>query len=222
MGDWADSEAPNGDEKRALMWRIIRDTQDHLDWLLLTKRIGNVERMLPDDWGAGYPNVVMMATIVNQHEAERDLRKLFAIPAWRRGVSIGPMLGEVNLRRVKVPNMPAPQSDLQIINKVVECDYLSGTRFTDLRLEYKGGKLDWVIIEGESKQAQNKVRPFRLDHALQIIHDCQDKGVPVFVKQLGALPVDGAVVLDLQDWRHGASIHEWPKEFRIREFYRPA
>ena len=26
----------------------------HLDWLLLTKRAGNIAKMLPDSWGAGW------------------------------------------------------------------------------------------------------------------------------------------------------------------------
>ena len=78
------------------LWALIRSTP-HLDWILLTKRIGNVAKMLPDDWGDGYPNVWLLITVVNQEEADRDVPKLLNTPAVVRGVSIEPMLGPVNL-----------------------------------------------------------------------------------------------------------------------------
>ena len=52
--DWADAEAPAGQLKR--LWGLIRATPN-LDWLLLTKRAGRIERSLPSDWGEGYANV---------------------------------------------------------------------------------------------------------------------------------------------------------------------
>jgi hypothetical protein len=50
-----------------------------LDWLFLTKRIGNAPEMLPDDWGHGYPNVWLIVSA--DQAAERDIPKLLAIPA---------------------------------------------------------------------------------------------------------------------------------------------
>lgn len=41
---------------RADVWALVRATPN-LDWLMLTKRIGNVTDMLPADWGYGYSNV---------------------------------------------------------------------------------------------------------------------------------------------------------------------
>jgi protein gp37 len=84
----------------------------HLDWLLLTKRIGNVESMIPEAtdlinygegwqsmWGQGeWPeNVWLGATICNQEEADRDIPKLLAVPAAKRFLSIEPMLGAIDL-----------------------------------------------------------------------------------------------------------------------------
>ena len=46
---------------RLRLLRLIFDTP-HLDWLLLTKRIGNARKMLPADWP--YPNAGLGATIV--------------------------------------------------------------------------------------------------------------------------------------------------------------
>lgn len=71
-----------------------------LDWLLLTKRIGNVQRMLPTSWGGeGWPNVWIGATIVNQAEADRDIPKLLDVRARVKFVSVEPMLGPISLWR---------------------------------------------------------------------------------------------------------------------------
>lgn len=73
----------------------------NLDWLLLTKRIGNAARMVADarthDWLAGRRNVMLGATIVSQVEADRDIPKLLAVPAARRFLSMEPLLGPVDL-----------------------------------------------------------------------------------------------------------------------------
>lgn len=78
------------------LFALIADTPN-LVWLLLTKRIGNVEKMvstLPS-------NVAIGATMVNQEEYERDARKLFRVginlrPLFTFG-SFEPLLGPVRL-----------------------------------------------------------------------------------------------------------------------------
>lgn len=82
---------------RADLWSLIRETQ-HLDWLILTKRIGNAAAMLPDDWGDGYRNVWLGATVVNQEEADRYIPTLLSTPALLRWLSIEPLLGRIDLR----------------------------------------------------------------------------------------------------------------------------
>ena len=87
-----DNEAPA--EWRADLFALIKATP-HLDWLILTKRIGNVRGMAPPD---GLPaNVWLGATIVNQEECDRDMHKLLAVPASVRFLSIEPMLGPIDL-----------------------------------------------------------------------------------------------------------------------------
>jgi protein gp37 len=63
--------------------------------MLLTKRIGNVAKMVPADWP--FSHVGLMATIVNQEEWDRDYPKLAAVPAPWRGISIEPMLGVIDI-----------------------------------------------------------------------------------------------------------------------------
>lgn len=97
LADVLDNEAP--DEWRRDLWDLIELTPQ-LDWLLLTKRIGNAARLLrTHDWCAGQRNVWLGATIVNQEEAERDVPKLLATPARLHFVSYEPALGPVDWTR---------------------------------------------------------------------------------------------------------------------------
>lgn len=95
LADVWDNDVP--DEWREDLFRLIAATPQ-LDWLLLSKRIGNATRMLPSDWNAGYRNVWLGATAVNQQEADRDIQKLLDVPAAVRFLSMEPLLGSVDLR----------------------------------------------------------------------------------------------------------------------------
>lgn len=94
LADVFDNVVPH--EWREDLWRLILRTPN-LDWLLLTKRIGNAYHMLPADWHDGYPNVWIGATIVTQAEALRDIPKLRALPAAVRFLSCEPLLENVGL-----------------------------------------------------------------------------------------------------------------------------
>ena len=88
LADVFDNEWPEG--VRDDLWALIKATP-HLTWQIVTKRIGNAAKMLPADWGDGYPNVWLIATICNEKET-RDIDKLLAIPAVIRGISYEPAL----------------------------------------------------------------------------------------------------------------------------------
>lgn len=96
LADVFDNEARS--EWRDDLWRLIVATS-HLDWLLLTKRVGNVSRMVPSNWmQIGFPsNVWLGITVVNQIEADRDIPKLMQLPAAIRWLSMEPLLEPVNL-----------------------------------------------------------------------------------------------------------------------------
>lgn len=98
LADVFDNEVPG--LWRADLFHLIEDTP-FLTWLLLTKRIGNAAKMLPADWQAGWDNVWLGASIVNQDEADRDIPKLLATPAAKRFVSYEPALGPVNFLAFK-------------------------------------------------------------------------------------------------------------------------
>lgn len=90
--DIFDNEVPQ--EWRNDLWQLMRETPN-LEWLPLTKRIGNAPKMLPADWP--FPNAGIMATIANQPEWDRDFDKLMAVPAPWHGVSAEPLLGRIDI-----------------------------------------------------------------------------------------------------------------------------
>jgi protein gp37 len=88
---------------RTDLWNLIEITP-RLDWLLLTKRIGNARGMYPARWSDSFadgvpPNLWLGATIVNQEEADRDIPKLLEVPARVRFLSMEPLLGAADLRK---------------------------------------------------------------------------------------------------------------------------
>lgn len=77
--------------------QLIRDTPA-LDWMLLTKRIGNVARMIDEDFDGELPRHVWLgASIVTQQEADRDIPRLNAINASVRWLSMEPLIEPVSI-----------------------------------------------------------------------------------------------------------------------------
>ncbi|MGP9819242.1 phage Gp37/Gp68 family protein [Salinarimonas sp. NSM] len=101
LADVFDNAVP--DEWRADLAALILATPS-LDWLLLTKRIGNARGMLRTMFPAGVPaNVWLGATVVNQAEADRDVPKLLRTKD-RLSISVAflscePLLGPIDLAR---------------------------------------------------------------------------------------------------------------------------
>ncbi|NEV75527.1 DUF5131 family protein [Rhodopseudomonas sp. BR0C11] len=103
LSDFFDNEWPDGLRDRA--WAIIRNTPS-LRWMLFTKRIGNVPKMLPADWGDGsdYQHVGIVATTVNQAELDRDADKIRRVKydfgvKWT-GLSIEPQLEMIDINGI--------------------------------------------------------------------------------------------------------------------------
>lgn len=95
--DFADNEVDPA--WRDALWRIIRETPA-LDWLMLTKRIPNLPRIIPADWGeSGYANVWLGASVWDTKSATRDIPRLLRVPARLHWISAGPMLGPVSVPR---------------------------------------------------------------------------------------------------------------------------
>ncbi|OAB13557.1 hypothetical protein AQ853_28275 [Burkholderia pseudomallei] len=146
------------------LFDLIVDTPN-LDWLLLTKRIGNVQQMVQATTLCDLlpSNVWLGATIVNQEEAERDIPKLLAVPARVRFLSMEPLLGPVDL-----VSSGALWSDMN--GNIVDAPS-RGLR-----------GVDWVIAGGESGHG---ARPMHPDWARSLRDQCAAADVPFLFKQWG-------------------------------------
>jgi protein gp37 len=89
LADVFDNKAPEG--ARPDLFRLIRATPE-LDWLLLTKRPQNIVKMLPGDWGDGYPNVWLGITAEDAEHYRMRWPILSRIPAVVRFVSYEPAI----------------------------------------------------------------------------------------------------------------------------------
>jgi protein gp37 len=154
-----------------LQWRrellALIDKTPHLDWLLLTKRIGNVLGMVPEGWFEMHPNVWLGASIVNQDEADRDIPKLLQVRAKVRFLSMEPLLGPVDLKLWR----PARDDDRQDLDG-----------YCDTFITAAGAGLHWIIVGGESGPG---ARPMHPDWARGLRDQCARAGVPFLFKQWG-------------------------------------
>ncbi len=97
LSDFFEKRAELGSLREAA-WDMIRKCQ-HLDWLLLTKRPEQIVRMLPPDWGYGYPNVWLGISIENQREGDRRITAFADVPAQIKWVSAEPLLESIDVER---------------------------------------------------------------------------------------------------------------------------
>lgn len=192
LADWLDNEVPA--EWLADLLSLIASTPN-LDWLLLTKRIGNwgarlqaavdcfEHRLLSSrgnntgyamarNWllGEAPSNVWIGETICNQAEADRDVTKLLRVPAAVRFLSVEPMLGRVDL---------CEQLGMWW-NQTMGC--WEGTE-QQINVAPDGRpRIGWVICGGESGP---HARPMHPDWARSLRDQCAAAGVPFLFKQWG-------------------------------------
>lgn len=180
LGDVFDNEVDR--ELRDDLATVIVSAPD-LDWLLLTKRIGNAAKMLAEMFPNGMPpNVCLGATICNQTEADRDIPKLLATPAAKRFLSIEPMLGPIDLQKACTCACGnGGQCQSHHTGRRVIADSSEGGMLIECICSRLNG-LDWVICGGESGP---NARPMHPDWARSLRDQCQAAGVPFFFKQWG-------------------------------------
>ncbi len=144
---------------------------------LLTKRVGNVARMIPESWGRiGWPaHIGLMITVVNQQEADRDIPKLLDLKARHNipwvGLSMEPLLEPVDLTRLQPTIFEA------------EVNALTGVwNWKNGPSRKESPAVDWVIVGGESGP---NARPMHPDWARSLLDQCDTSGTPFFMKQMG-------------------------------------
>jgi protein gp37 len=96
LADVFDNKADAG--WRSDLFQLIGATPA-LDWLLLTKRPQNIEKMLPKSWPeGGMPNVWLGTTAEDQTRFDQRWPVLSRVPAVVRFISYEPAIGPVRLR----------------------------------------------------------------------------------------------------------------------------
>lgn len=185
LADVFDNDVPQ--EWRRDLFDLIAETPN-LDWLILTKRIGNVIRMLGDvadnrrpgshvgdlmayHWLNDRPpgHVWLGATICNQDEADRDIPKLLAVPAALHFVSIEPTLSAIDLRALPSASGVGRYLDA-LSNAGVDSSALIPSR------------IDWVIVGTESGPHARR-DPAMIEWVRSLRDQCADSGVAFFWKQ---------------------------------------
>lgn len=160
------------------------DRTSNLDWLLLTKRIGNVSPMLRLMNRHALPAYVWLgATVVNQAEFDRDLPKLLMAPAENRFLSCEPLLGPVDLSKASFVDADGDEVHYSPLDG-------EGIMFEHAGDEAKPIELAsgympvvaWVIAGGESGAG---ARPMHPDWARSLRDQCARAGVPFLFKQWG-------------------------------------
>ena len=192
LADVFDNHASILPEWRADLWALIRATPN-LDWMLLTKRPGNIAAILPPDWGDGYPNVWLGCTVVNQAEADRDIPKLLSVPGRVRFLSMEPLLGPVDLRRWIGCHPILPAASCYVDQDGYERQDIGGGIIDGL---------DLVIVGGESGP---RARPMHRDWVRSLRDQCVSASVSFNFKQWGewAPSVVGPVMVRVGKARAG-------------------
>lgn len=190
-------------ERRQRLARTILETP-WLDWLLLTKRPGNLVELFSPTWPGSWPSNAWAGTTVGLRPSLSRIDELRKVPASVRFLSMEPLLDDSMsldrwIKAVSVcahcggevdgmPNVCPACSRDGLVTAWGE-DQLQhlrdGSRYSDPGLANEDGPdISWVIGGGESG---SKARPFSVEGARRLRDECAQAGIPFFWKQMGAV-----------------------------------
>lgn len=151
------------------LWVLIAACPD-MDWLLLTKRPQNIEKMKPDFWDDIKGHIWLGTTVEDQEHADANIPHLLKHDSAVRFLSCEPMVGPIDLRSV------APKNGYAM-------DVLTGY-IHDFGVPHRDipRRIDWVIAGGESGPNARVADPawFR-----SLRDQCKGTDVPFLFKQWG-------------------------------------
>lgn len=189
---------------RARLLDLIFRTPE-LDWLLLTKRPENIERLWDEaatEWGEPgtlampMSNVWLGTSIACQEDADRNIPLLLQVPASVRFVSAEPLIGLVDLTGL-FPGRCA-------------CEVCATT---SVRCTASRAPLDWLIVGGESGP---RARPCDREWIRGLRDQAKAAGIACFIKQLGSACYEANQRVRYRDPKSGDP-SEWPEDLRVRE-----
>ena len=231
LADVFDNEVPTS--WRAELFQLIANTPN-LDWLLLTKRIGNARSMLNEVVGElthgintwdelPWPNVWLGATVCNQAEADRDIPKLLAVPAAKRFLSMEPLLGPVELNGHEYTIALGLGEGVDWLTGITmeHSSIFGGSTWPwlyradfDFPKDAREPRIHWVIVGGESGQ---NARPMHPKWVRRIRDQCAAAGVPFMFKQWGEwAPVNG---LEYSGSRRDLYVCDWGEMARVGKIF---
>jgi protein gp37 len=185
------------------IFAMMRDCGRHT-FQVLTKRADRMHEYMTTHYkGEVLPNVWLGVTVENQNAANERVPYLLATPAALRFLSCEPLLGEVNLRAIKVVKVNSSSFEYIPNMKETHCiDALAGdiarnvpSWWFDSKLTFEQSeeaynypreaypKIDWVIVGGESGGLN--ARAMHPDWARKLCNDCERNGVMFHFKQHG-------------------------------------
>jgi protein gp37 len=193
------------DRSELLTWRLdlfdlIRQTP-HLDWLLLTKRPQNI-----------LPLVEAGARTINGDDDSRD-DLLFWLGDWfgvkpPENVWLGTTVENQEQADKRIPELLKIPARVRFLS--VE-PMLGPINLWKWLPDSPTDTVDWVIVGGESGP---NARPMAAEWLTSLRDQCLLAGVPVFIKQLGAVMAQKFRCRDPK----GGDMSEWPAEYRVRQF----
>ncbi len=175
------------DDYRYEAWDIIKQCPHHT-FQVLTKRPQRIADHLPAYWEELTDHVWLGTSIGWQGGMHRLTELIESVETGLKFLSLEPLHEPLNLGLHRISS--------------------NGRKL--------GDQLGWVIIGGESGNDNGKYRyrPCQLGWIEDLVSQCHEFNIPVFVKQMGTYL---SKKLGMSD-RHGGNINEFPKSLRIRQF----
>lgn len=124
------------------------------------------------------PNLWVLTSIEDQKTADERIPWILRIPAAIRGVSVEPMLGEVNLTHLPNPGFGEWQRYYDALKGEAWCV----NQYGDIDRSPCEPKIHWVICGGESGSGARPVFPYWIR---SIRDQCRMAGTAFFFKQWG-------------------------------------
>src|SRR5579872_1330822 len=161
------------DEVSLRLWALIEATPN-LDWLLLTKRPENIERLEPESWNKRWPaNAWAGTTVEDRLRVEKRIPYLLRVPTTVRFLSCEPLLEGIDISFWLRRYLLHAKDGRWMHNTYPEAGTTGGTWLRGI---------DWVIVGGESGHG---ARPMHPDWARSLRDQCVAAGVALHFKQWG-------------------------------------
>ncbi len=221
---------------RRVRFDVEEGTVSSLYWDTLSNR---EKVMLQKRWWTPLPpkkwplrNVWLGVSAEDQRRTDERVPHLLATPSAVRFVSAEPLLGPVDVSRFMWPTHWHWDAKFKTPKEAIAV----GARAERKRQALVSAMrpfVDWIIVGGESGPHS---RPMDVEWARDIVRQCGESGVPVFVKQMGARPIttgewtprprsyervdpDGCAhrhYVSLRDAK-GGDPSEWPEDLRVQQ-----